>query len=238
MLLEIAMAKAPQGLLVVWTDVVPAQRDDFNAWYTREHLGDRLALPGFLTGRRWQALRGSPEYFACYDTTGSAALKTPVYRDRLEHPTPWTVRVMPSFRNTVRALCEVTARAGSGSGGVAATLRLSPQPRLRLALRQWLADTGLPQAAALPGVVSGCLAESVDAGPPGPRTAEQELRAAPDQGIEWLVLLEGTEESALDSAAQELLAEAKKALGADAIAAETGVYRYLCGMTAREAGRA
>jgi len=39
-----------QGMLLVCTNVDPAHEDDFNRWYDREHVNERVAIPGFVSG--------------------------------------------------------------------------------------------------------------------------------------------------------------------------------------------
>lgn len=42
------------AILIVWTDIPAEIEADFNEWYNREHLPDRvLRMPGFLRGRRY-----------------------------------------------------------------------------------------------------------------------------------------------------------------------------------------
>jgi hypothetical protein len=58
----------PAGILIVWTDVPIAIEADFNDWYNREHLPDRiLRMPGFLRGRRFVARSGTPKFLTLYD---------------------------------------------------------------------------------------------------------------------------------------------------------------------------
>src|SRR5205823_1607807 len=37
-----------QGLLLVMTDIDPANEEDFNRWYEEEHLDERMRIPGFI----------------------------------------------------------------------------------------------------------------------------------------------------------------------------------------------
>jgi hypothetical protein len=47
------MADQPgRGLLLVMIDIDPAYEAEFNRWYKEEHYPERMACPGFLTGRR------------------------------------------------------------------------------------------------------------------------------------------------------------------------------------------
>ena len=36
----------PRGLLLVMIDVEPAHEEDFNRWYSEEHVPERLRCPG------------------------------------------------------------------------------------------------------------------------------------------------------------------------------------------------
>ena len=56
------------GVLAVWTDARAENDAAFNDWYNRAHLPERTGHPGFLNGRRYKAISGSPRYLALYDT--------------------------------------------------------------------------------------------------------------------------------------------------------------------------
>ena len=47
------MAKKGTGLLMVWADVPADKEEEFNRWYNEEHLPERMAIPGFLGGARY-----------------------------------------------------------------------------------------------------------------------------------------------------------------------------------------
>jgi hypothetical protein len=63
--MEEAMTKP--GLLLMMTDIDPANEADFNRWYEEEHLDERMRIPGFINARRFTALEGGPKYLALYD---------------------------------------------------------------------------------------------------------------------------------------------------------------------------
>ena len=46
------------GILAIWHDVDAAIGDEYERWYFREHLPERVAVPGFLAGRRYEAVSG------------------------------------------------------------------------------------------------------------------------------------------------------------------------------------
>jgi hypothetical protein len=47
-------------LLAVWSSAKPGRDDDYNAWYEGVHLADICAVPGVISGRRYQAIPASP----------------------------------------------------------------------------------------------------------------------------------------------------------------------------------
>jgi hypothetical protein len=180
-----------RGVLAVWNDVAAGKEDEFDDWYLREHLLERLSVPGFLRARRWWNPERSPRYFTCYDTVDVEILRSAAYVARLEEPTPRTRGIMPSFRNTSRTACRVTARLRSGDGGAVGVLRLSPDREAGQRLRAWLASDALPSVAALRGVVAVQLWES-DEADTGNDRLESTLRPGEDTTIDWAVVVEAT----------------------------------------------
>ena len=55
------MSLAGRGAVAIWHDIAPEGRDAFYAWHGNEHMPERLAIPGFLRGRRYAAIEGAPE---------------------------------------------------------------------------------------------------------------------------------------------------------------------------------
>ena len=89
-----------RGLLLVMMDVDPEHEDEFNRWYTEEHLADRANCPGFLSARRFQAIEGGPKYLACYDLESPQVLESTEYL-KVRY-TDWTRAMEPRFRNFLR----------------------------------------------------------------------------------------------------------------------------------------
>ena len=175
-----------------------AEHDD---WHTHEHLPERLSIPGFVRGTRWIATQGGPRYFVMYEVEALATLTSPAYLERLNHPTPWTSRMMPHYRGMARGFCTVSGSFGAGLGHACLLLRLRPAEGADAALRDWLLGTALPPLAATPGLGSAHLFESAMA---PAMTAEQRIRGA-DAGFDWAVLVTGYREDALQALAQTRL---------------------------------
>ena len=58
------------GLLMVWADVPADKEAEFNRWYNEEHLAERMAVPGFLSAARYEAVKGGPKHLAVYELIG------------------------------------------------------------------------------------------------------------------------------------------------------------------------
>jgi Domain of unknown function (DUF4286) len=90
----------PQGLLLFTTDIDPALEDEFNRWYEEEHLPERMAIPGFITARRFRALEGGPKYLALYDLESPDVLQAAPYQHIIgAGKSQWTKRMESKFTN-------------------------------------------------------------------------------------------------------------------------------------------
>ena len=49
-----------QAAIAIWCDVDAQVRGEFDDWHAREHMPERLSIPGFLRGTRWVAAHGGP----------------------------------------------------------------------------------------------------------------------------------------------------------------------------------
>ncbi|KAJ4374850.1 hypothetical protein N0V83_001928 [Neocucurbitaria cava] len=101
-----------QGLLLIWGGINPAITDEdaLNDWWTKEHLPERLNLPGFQRAVRYRALNsddGTGNYFTLYESSSVQDLASPEYLAALENPTPRTKQFMPCFAGMDRSACEV-----------------------------------------------------------------------------------------------------------------------------------
>jgi hypothetical protein len=91
---------AKKGFLLVFMHPPPAFEEEFNAWYDTEHIPERLAVPGILTGLRFMhAGGGTPRYLAMYDLEHASVMDSPAYlRVAQDNSSPWTRRVTARAR--------------------------------------------------------------------------------------------------------------------------------------------
>ena len=105
------MSAAQPGILAIFNDCRAGREDEFNAWFQGEHLQERLAVPGFLFGRRHQAISGTAGYFNFYLVESPEVLTSKPYLERLDDPTPMTKRVRSEvFLNMNSTGCRRTIR--------------------------------------------------------------------------------------------------------------------------------
>ena len=120
------MALLGHGAVIIWNDIAPEGREDFYDWHVNEHIPERVAIPGFLRGRRYMAIdnKTAPEFLTLYETGSTAVLSGADYLARLNAPTPWTKRATSHFRSTSRCLAQTILAKGQGVSRFMATLRI------------------------------------------------------------------------------------------------------------------
>jgi hypothetical protein len=188
------MPLAGKGMLLTSMDIDPSDEAEFNRWYDREHLEERVAIDGFLEARRYVARSASPKYLCLYSTTTIDVLESAAYRARLANPTDWSKKTMARFKNMIRAVARVTLSRGQGRGAVLGIVRLRPLAGHETALRATLTERLDP--ANLDGIISMHLIES-DPSLSGP-TAEIPA-AAGAASPDWFVLIDGTSAEAISA---------------------------------------
>jgi hypothetical protein len=178
-----------KAAVAMWWDIAPEVRAEWEDWHTREHMPERLSIPGFVRGTRWIAASGQPSYFVLYEAERLETLTAGTYLERLNNPTPWSLKMMPHHRNMVRSLCEVRATWGGGVPQTLATIRFSLASNL----------PRLPQGQ---GLTSAHLLQSVPMAAT-PQTTEQKIRGG-DASADWVFLIGGYDTEAVEAAVAAL----------------------------------
>ena len=207
------------GVLAIWSDAVLEHEEEFNDWYTNQHLPERVGVPGFRRGRRYvKDTPGELRYFTLYETADIGVLASAPYLERLNNPTDWTRRAMPFFSNGSRAAMTVASSAGAGVGGLAATIEFSPGAEQAEELQSWIVAAGALLRGTHPDLTGWHLCQSDDqvtrakagteearasrrAGTPAPA-------AAPGHPPRWMLMAEATGRGALDAAGELLAGDA------------------------------
>ncbi len=180
-----------EAVLAAWHDVAEGREAEYGRWHSREHMSERLGVPGFLRARRcaMEDPGASPRYLLMYEVADLAALATPVYRERLENPTPWTREMMPALLGMNRSLCRVVASHGLGVGRTLLTVRLPPGSGHEQVLEAALRGE-LERLSAMDDIVGAHLLRA-DASASQASSREGQLRPKPDAVADWVVMVEG-----------------------------------------------
>jgi hypothetical protein len=194
------MPLAGKGMLLTSMDIDPGHEADFNRWYDREHLIERVAIDGFLEARRYIAHRGSPKYLCLYSTETFEVLDSPAYRKALATPTEWSKANLARFENMIRTIARITVSRGQGRGAALGIIRLRPAEGARDKLRASLRDQLDPEQR--DGIISMHLIES-DPALSKPLTDEPPV-SDPGAG-DWFVLIDATNVNAASGAIAALV---------------------------------
>src|ERR1700759_4830853 len=115
------MALKGRAFLAIWHDIAAEAEADYGAWHTRQHMPERLGVPGFLAGRRavdWSL--DHQRWITLYETRTLEVLTSEPSRARLTEPSHWSMRTQPTFRNFARSARALAASTAPGIGGALA----------------------------------------------------------------------------------------------------------------------
>jgi hypothetical protein len=185
----------PHGQLCVWTDIDPAYEADFNAWYDREHMQERVAIPGFRHARRFKANDGGPgRYLALYVTDTLDVFRSDAYRRAFTHQTPWSLANFGRMTGAQRRVGELTLEIGDGEGAHLKLFVLPPDridvPFLKRRFEAGVREPGIHAASLF------CTAPDLSV----PIGADKAALPAADA----LVLIEGSDAAATNALAASL----------------------------------
>ena len=201
------------GVLAVWNNRVKESETNYENWYQSEHLPERLAVPGFVRGRRYQAVVGDLEFFTWYEVASPATLRSEAYKTCLANPTPWTQEMMSGiFVDASRTVCRREVLWGEAFGSAALAIRF----------------TGTVDAAAAGAAIEGLTDPTslvraelwVSDEQPGEGAMAEEAIRGPDAKIASCLLLEFLRDPDAQAAANQL----RPVFGEG----NFGVYRLLC----------
>ena len=157
-------ARKGTALLMVWADVPADKEPDFNRWYNEEHVAERLAVPGFLSAARYEAVKGAPKHLACYELENAAVLESPAYKKVQANPTEWTRRCSPDVIGTtfirnvytiIHPKAVTPAVAGAGMAPALQIGRMDVPPEVDGEFNDWYNTIYVPNYEKVPGVIRG-----------------------------------------------------------------------------------
>ena len=216
---------AGEAFVAIWHDIAPEGLEEFLDWHHREHMPERLGIPGFRRGRRYLREGGEGQaYFNLYEVDAFEVLVGQDYLGRLNAPTEWTRRAVGHFRDVTRGLCRVAGSQGIGQGGTMATLRIAATPGRGDELRRHLLRVAIPALLDHTGILGAHLGFTDEAGS-RLETAEKKARGSLTDIPPWVLLVEGISPRRVAAAASAVLPGQVLLAHGAAGAATTGIYR-------------
>jgi hypothetical protein len=193
------MPIAGKGMLLTSMDVDAAHEAEFNRWYDREHLEERVAIEGFVEARRYVAEEGAPKYLSLYSTDTFEILDSPAYRAALANQTAWSKANIGHFKNMIRGVARITISHGKGRGAVLGVIRIRPTSGGRDSLRDALRNELDPHAT--DGIISMHVIENNPA--LSRPVTDKALDFDPGAG-DWFVLIDATDVATAGAAVRRL----------------------------------
>jgi hypothetical protein len=213
------MPLAGKGMLLTSMDIDPSDEADFNRWYDREHLEERVAIEGFVEARRYIAHQGSPKYLSLYSTETFEVLDSPAYRAALANQTDWSKANIARFKNMIRAVASITISCGQGRGAALGIIRLRPPESGAENLRAVLQD------ALDPGLLDGIISMHLIENDPVLSKPLTDNPSTSDPGAgDWFVLIDATNVNAIPVA---IAARLETVTAFKSAVISTGTYRLL-----------
>jgi hypothetical protein len=186
------MPIAGTGMLLTSMDIDPADEQEFNRWYDREHLEERVAIDGFIEARRYVAHDASPKYFSLYSTKDFDVLDSAAYRTALANQTAWSKTNIGRFKNMLRAVARITASKGVGRGAALGVIRIRPSTDSKDALR------GALVAQLDPGTLDGIISmHLIESDPVLSKPLTDDPATHNPAATDWYVLIDGTSVEAI-----------------------------------------
>jgi hypothetical protein len=156
------MRQEMKGLLAIWADVDEDYRIEFEKWHNCEHMADRVTIPGFYVGYRYQGLGDAPYSLMVYETSDPMVLESNPYLHSKNNPTPWTKESLSHYKNTVRMIYSLLATAGKKPATQAPyifVVRFNSEPGDEQQTVERCKEGLLSKITAVPGVFRGRLYE-------------------------------------------------------------------------------
>ncbi|WP_409076562.1 hypothetical protein ACF2G4_22610 (plasmid) [Pantoea sp. C3] len=118
------MSTFPNGMLFVASDIEPTDEADFNRWYDREHIEERVRMNGVISAARYQSLDGNPKYLSLYWADSTEVFAGAAYSKAFVNQTEWSIKTIKRMIRPYRRIGTVEASVGQGSGAYVAVLPL------------------------------------------------------------------------------------------------------------------
>jgi hypothetical protein len=208
------------GMLMTSMDIDASHEQEFNQWYDREHLAERVAIEGFNEALRYVAVNARPKYLGLYSTATFDVLDSDAYRTALANQTKWSLTNIGRFQNMLRSVARITVSRGQGRGAALGLVRIRPPAEGADKLRSAI------EAKLDPGDINGIISMHLMESDPRLSKPLTDDPAAPNPAArDWYVMIDGTDVEAVAAIMKGRFTAAIAAAKAELIS--EGTYRLM-----------
>lgn len=101
-----------RGLLAIWAGIDADYVLEYRKWQNCQHMTERVTIPGFYVGRRYQSIHQETYFLMMYETSNARVLESKPYLKALNSSTSWTREALSHYNDTVRAIYSLICTAG------------------------------------------------------------------------------------------------------------------------------
>lgn len=174
------------GLLLAMMQQGIIPETEIDEWYDQEHIPERRATSGFITGQRFMNVTPAPRYLALYDLESIDVFQSPGYEALRANLSGDTRRILADAVSFRRGFYEQRApgrlSAPADAGGVL-LVEFDCQPSDADAVRAWCDQEYLPRCAAINGVLTARRFQALDDNPKYLALFHLVSPAVADQGV-------------------------------------------------------
>jgi len=184
--------KETRGLLAIWAGIDSDYVAEYRKWQNCQHMTERVTIPGFYVGRRYQGVHGEAYFLMMYETSDTKVLKSAPYLNAINNATPWTREALSHYQDTVRAIYRLICTIGkepSTDAPYILVVKFDCDTESGAALFNLYKDEYLPKMCAVEGIHRGRLYE-VDLEVSNIKTNERRIHGAGPGRERFLALFE------------------------------------------------
>ncbi len=116
------------AFLALWNGVAPEALGAYEDWHSREHVPERLTVPGILAAWRYRdADPAKHDFFTLYDLADVAVLEGVPYQRLVSQPTPASLAMRPKLTGLTRIVCRLDASEPGPDGRFLAPHVIGPE---------------------------------------------------------------------------------------------------------------
>ena len=201
--------KKGTGLFLVYADVPAEAEEEFNRWYSEEHIVDLLAIPGILSGARYEAIRGGPKYLACYELESLQVLESGAWLKHQANPSEWSKKMNDPavgvyfIAGIYQQIFPAEVSQAAAQRDMAPTLqigRMNVPPEMEDEFNEWYDTIYVPNYEKVPGCISGrryrLVTDVLARGEPKYATVYEQEHDKVSQSPEWTTARESHAQNA------------------------------------------